>query len=127
MSQAKFAKKADIGMRTLVKIENDEEPVKLNTLRLIATNCKLKQSEFLDLVRAWLHTQLGDLSDKFFIDPKSPIEIKDQESSVISKLVAEISKLPPRFQSELLKAVGRQEVLQGIKTLNEMYDRLRGQ
>jgi len=125
MSQAEFAKKADIGVRTLVKIENDEEPVKLKTLRLIGANCRLKQSEFLDLVRSWIHTQLGDLSDKFFIDPKTPVEIRDQESNVISRLVTEIGKLPPRFQNELLKAVGRQEVLQGIKTLNEMYERLR--
>lgn len=125
VSQRRFAKLAGIGFRTLCKIELDEDIVKLSTILGIAEKRKLKEAEKLDLIRAWIRMQLGDLADHLIIDLREPSELHDREPGAAVKLMTKISNLPARAQNELLKAVDRPEVLNGIRNLNEMYERLR--
>lgn len=123
--QQEFAKLADIGFRTLCKIELDEDIVKLSTILRIAEKRRLKKPEMLDLIRAWIRTQLGDIANDLIIDVKEPVALRDKEPPVTVRLMGKLSNLPSRHQQELLKAVDRPEVLNGVHTLNEMYERLR--
>lgn len=120
-----FAERAGVSVRTLCKIEGDEAPVKISTILQMAASCKLSKDDELNLIRAWLRTQLTkQIADKFWIDWREEA-LHDKEMSQGEKLSVAVQRLPHRIQAELLRAVDRPEVLAAIKDLNAIYDRLR--
>ena len=124
LSQADFAKKTGLGLRTINKLEAGE-PVRLDTVNQIAAAFALPDADRLNLVISWIKLEIGDDFQKLTIEPKnSSLTMKDAET-LLGKIQVRVRDVPRKYQELILLTVQRPEILRCLENLNDLYDSIK--
>lgn len=121
-TQAAVAKGSGLNTRTLVRAENGDE-VALTTIRTLRSYFKLNDSDYAELLKAWISLQLGD--DRKHVNVTSPYSAKGAQRRAPEKqFLDEFRNLPGKYQKQLSLALKRREVLNALLPINDMYEKL---
>ena len=124
LSQAEFAQKSKLSLRTICKIEADEN-VRLSTLRQIAKSFKLSEADWLDLVVTWIRLEVQDDFPKLSIERKTSEAAALRETDHLpAKIMMRLTDLPKKQQEQIYLLLNRPEILRFVTDLNQMYDSL---
>lgn len=116
-SLPKLAKACGLSMRTVAGLSRGES-VRLNTLRQIASKCHCSDSQWKELLLAWIRLEIGE-EDFQNLDIQAATTNSDTK-----KLINQFSRLNTDDQASVLKTLERRELLNCLADLNKVYDNL---
>ncbi len=104
------------------------QTVKLSTLRKIANAFELTRAAWLDLLIAWIRAEIGEEDFKDLIVRRSETAnedgmLHDAEQKQEEILLKHFSLLSEAEQAEVVKTMQRQEVLNCLPPINQVWDR----
>jgi DNA-binding XRE family transcriptional regulator len=122
------AKQVGLSRESFYRIERGGS-VKLDTLRQIATGLKLSQSDWLELLIAWLKNEAGADKDHIWIESRNPpkSDVRDSAEAQLALLVQRFNELNPEERRQILLVMERPEARRALAALNKLYDSLRKQ
>jgi transcriptional regulator with XRE-family HTH domain len=119
-----FSRLTGVRRKTLSDAENGQR-VWLASLKKIAKATKVGQREWADLLTCWVCRELGDQAD--LVQVKSALHVdhlipRGSQADVGGLLSNLFAMHANENQCEILKALARPEVLQGIGALNRIWE-----
>lgn len=126
LSQAEFADKVKLSLRTICKLEAGES-VRLDTIQQIARACQLEESDRLQLTITWFRLEVGEDFHKLVIEIKGKergLAMKDADY-LPGKIQVLLNDVPRKQQEQIYLALQRPEILNCLRGLNELYDSLK--
>lgn len=113
-----------VSRQTFRRIERGES-VKLSTLKAIATAFKVTDTEWLDLLVAWLKTEAGYDARKLWIEPKdsSVSALRDIDAGQVARATMLFSELTHADRIEITKAMQRSEVRACLPAINRVWEK----
>ena len=118
---------ADVSRATFRKIELGQS-IKLSTLREIARALGVtdESPEWLELVVAWIKTEVGLDAHRLWIEPRDtqPSALRDVPASDTAKAMMLFTELNSADRIEITKAMQRPEVRACLPAINSVWDKL---
>jgi transcriptional regulator with XRE-family HTH domain len=116
--------KANVSRETFRKIERGEA-VKLSTLRQIAKALHVSEEEWLDLLIAWIQTEVGKDSHYLWIETKESghSRLHDATADQTAKAMMLFQELNHTDRLEIIKAMQRPEVMACIRGINGVWEK----
>jgi transcriptional regulator with XRE-family HTH domain len=119
-----FSRLTGVRRKTLSDAENGQR-IWLASLKKVAEGTKLGQREWADLLTSWVRRELGDEADLVKVESALQVDHLRPQSSLanVGELLTNLFAVRPNEnQCEILKALARPEVLQGIAALNRIWE-----
>lgn len=99
--------------------------VKLATLRQLAQGLAVSESDWLDLLVAWLRQEAGQDAGKLIIDTQAMSPLKDASESQSARALALFNQLNAEDRHQVLLLLQRPELRRSLPALNKLYDTLK--
>lgn len=120
-----MAAKVGTSRETILRILRGDT-VKLDTLKAIAHAYNLNQTEWLELLVAWIRAEIGTDAQYLTFSP-SPTQTKfssrfrNAAKPLQALLLESFNRLTVHDQKEVIAAIARPEVIRSVQSLNQMY------
>lgn len=116
---------AGVSRQTFRKIELGES-VKLSTLKEIALALGVTSDspEWLELVVAWIKTEVGHDSRKLWIEARDSNVLRESGESDTARAMMLFSELTAADRVEIIKAMQRPEVRACLPAINSVWEKL---
>jgi transcriptional regulator with XRE-family HTH domain len=124
VSQAEFADRAGLSLRTISKLEAGDS-VRLDTVRRIAATCDLSDADRLELVISWIKLEIGDDYFKMIVEPKAAAAVVKDSESLVGKIQRRLQDVPSKYQEQIYLMLERPEILRCLEHLNDLYQSIR--
>ena len=124
LSAEQVAAKANLSRESVYRIERGVS-VKLETLRQIALALKLTEADWLELLSAWIRSELGLEASKLWIEPRdsSVSKLKEAGEDQVAMAMVYFRQLNSRDRDEVLKAMQRPEVRACLHSINRVWEK----
>ncbi|HEU5123927.1 MAG TPA: hypothetical protein VFW05_07675 [Verrucomicrobiae bacterium] len=114
---------AGISRETFRKIERGQ-PTRLDTLRQISQAMKLSEDQWMELMIAWIKSQLGDQSSKLEIRPLSESSVlKNRARNPVDDVMMLFTNLNAAERIDIIKAMQRKEVRACLPGINRIWEK----
>jgi transcriptional regulator with XRE-family HTH domain len=123
LSAEEAGQKAGVSRESFYRIERGGS-VKFETLRAIAKAFELPEADWLELVAAWLRSEIGEDANKLWIEPKDGhSRLREGEDSQVARAMMLFTQLNPADRSEITKAMERPEVRGCLPAINSVWEK----
>jgi DNA-binding Xre family transcriptional regulator len=119
---SEIIQKAGLSRETFRKMERGEG-VKLTTLRQIFEALDCEESEWVDLLIAWIQTEIGPESARIWIHSREPSALKEGKPDIAAQAMAVFQKLNAVDRDQVLKTMQRREVLNCLPAINQVWEK----
>ena len=118
------AKRCGLSRESFYRIERGGS-VKYETLKQISVGFGLSQTDWLELLVAWLKTEAGEDESKLWIERKesSPSTLRDGEDSQVARAMMLFKGLNANDRKEITNAMRRAEVRGCLPAINRVWEK----
>src|SRR5262245_45299603 len=123
LSQREFAKKVNLSLRTILKIEAGDKPRRSNLLQIVE-RLGLNPAERLDFLASWLRAELGE-EDFELLNMTPKINSPGSNPNPLEEFRRAAAHLRTSEQELLLQVCKRPLLLEMFPVINRFYDRVK--
>jgi transcriptional regulator with XRE-family HTH domain len=119
-----IAKEVGVSRESFSRIERGGS-VKLSTLKQIATALRVPESDWLELLVAWLKSEAGPDARKLWLEPRetTPSVLRDKGDNEAGRAMMLFNSLNPAERQEIMKAMERPEVRRCLPAINRVWEK----
>ena len=123
LSAEEAADKCKLSRESFYRMERGGS-VKLATLKQIAQGFEVPETEWLELLTAWIRTEVGLDAGKLWIEPKrlGTSALRESEESTVARAMMLYQALNPSERAEIDKAMERKPVRDCLPAINRVWE-----
>lgn len=127
LSQEALAQKSEVSRNTIYNLENGD-PVKIENLRKICREVLQMDGEtWKRTVTLWLKELLGPDFDLYATErhaSQTRVHERTEQRALDERFAAKLHRLTREQQKEVLRALERPHILESLRALNDLHDKL---
>ncbi len=123
MSAEEAGQKCGLSRESFYRVERGGS-VKFESLRDIATGLHATESDWLEMIVAWLKYQIGEDAQKLWIEPRvGGSKLSDGATNQVGRAMLLFTDLNPADRVEITKAMERPEVRACLPAINSVWEK----